>query len=129
MAEQEPERAGDERGRGQPELAGVLPFPSLDRPDDVTAPEPELRALIGAVLRAERLGQGRTLADVADDANVSLPYLSEIERGRKEISSELLTAVIDALDLPLTDVLERCTERLRLHAGAQRGSGVQLRAA
>lgn len=69
--------------------------------------EPLLRHLVGAVLRAERTAQRRTLADVADAARVSLPYLSEVERGRKEPSSEVLAAVCAALDLTLVDVLQR----------------------
>jgi transcriptional regulator with XRE-family HTH domain len=64
-----------------------------------------LRGLIGMVLRRVRLGQGRTLRDVADAARVSVPYLSEVERGRKEPSSELLAAICDALGLDLTDLL------------------------
>src|SRR5882757_2674403 len=64
-----------------------------------------LRGLIGMVLRRIRLGQGRTLRDVADVARVSVPYLSEVERGRKEPSSELLAAICTALDLPLPELL------------------------
>ena len=81
--------------------------------------------MIGEVLRDERHTQQRTLADVAGDAAVSLAYLSEIERGRKEISSDLLAAVGDALDLSLVEILERCVDRLR----AQGSSGIQLLAA
>ena len=75
--------------------------------------EPLLRDVIGDVLRDERLDQQRTLAEVAREAAVSLPYLSEVERGRKEVSSDVLAAICDALDLPLVEVLERSTERLR----------------
>jgi transcriptional regulator with XRE-family HTH domain len=64
-----------------------------------------LRGLIGMVLRRVRLGQDRTLRDVAEAARVSVPYLSEVERGRKEPSSELLAAICAALDLELTDLL------------------------
>jgi transcriptional regulator with XRE-family HTH domain len=66
---------------------------------------PLLRTMIGEVLRRARTEQGRTLADVARAARVSLPYLSELERGRKEASSEVLAAVCDALRIDLTDVL------------------------
>ncbi len=52
-----------------------------------------LREVIGDVLRQVRLSQGRTLREVSDDARVSLGYLSEVERGRKEASSELLSAI------------------------------------
>lgn len=68
-------------------------------------PRPLLRSLIGEVLRRRRLAQGRTLADVARAARVSMPYLSEVERGRKEASSEVLAAVCDALRIELSDVL------------------------
>jgi transcriptional regulator with XRE-family HTH domain len=64
-----------------------------------------LRGLIGVVLRRIRIAQNRTLRDVAETARVSVPYLSEVERGRKEPSSELLAAICDALDLELTDLL------------------------
>jgi transcriptional regulator with XRE-family HTH domain len=57
------------------------------------------------VLRRHRLEQGRTLAQVARDACVSMPYLSEVERGRKEVSSEVLAAVCDALRIDLADLL------------------------
>lgn len=68
-------------------------------------PEPLLRDLIGDLLRRTRTGQGRTLREVAEDAQVSLPYLSEIERGRKEASSEVLAAVYRSLGLSIADVL------------------------
>ena len=64
-----------------------------------------LRELIGDVLRQARTSQGRTLREVSDSARVSLGYLSEVERGRKEASSELLTAICDALRVPLSTVL------------------------
>ncbi|WP_432564927.1 helix-turn-helix domain-containing protein [Kineococcus sp. SYSU DK003] len=69
--------------------------------------EPLLRDALGTVLRAERTAQHRTLADVALAAKVSLPYLSEVERGRKEPSSEVLAAICSALELPLADLLLR----------------------
>ena len=112
-----------------PHLAPVLPFPSNRpaRPTEDAPAEPMLRDVIGEVLRDERHRQDRTLADVADAAAVSLPYLSEVERGRKEISSDLLSSVCDALEVPLVEVLERCVGRLRTRT--QGGSGIQLRAA
>ena len=64
-----------------------------------------LREVIGNVLRRVRTSQGRTLREVSDSARVSLGYLSEVERGRKEASSELLTAICGALDAPLSEVL------------------------
>jgi hypothetical protein len=105
----------------EPGLASVLPFRTR------LQPEPKLRAVIGDVLRDERRAQGRTLADVASEAAVSLPYLSEIERGRKEVSSDVLGAVCDALDLPLIEVFVRSARRLGARPNG--GSGIQLRAA
>ena len=64
-----------------------------------------LREVIGDVLRRARTSQGRTLREVSDSARVSLGYLSEVERGRKEASSELLMAICGALDFPLSVVL------------------------
>jgi len=61
--------------------------------------------MFGDVLRRNRREQGRTLEDVARSAKISMPYLSEVERGRKEASSEVLAAVCDALRLELSDVL------------------------
>src|SRR5689334_8504736 len=64
-----------------------------------------LRRVIGDALRARRQAQHRTLREVSTAANVSLGYLSEIERGQKEASSELLAAVCDALGARLSEVL------------------------
>lgn len=66
---------------------------------------PLLRTMLGDVLRRTRLEQRRTLADVARAARVSMPYLSEVERGRKEASSEVLAAICDALRIELPDLL------------------------
>jgi transcriptional regulator with XRE-family HTH domain len=71
-----------------------------------------LREVIGDVLRRARTSQGRTLRQVSDSARVSLGYLSEVERGRKEASSELLTAICGALDVPLSEVLTDAGERM-----------------
>jgi transcriptional regulator with XRE-family HTH domain len=67
--------------------------------------EPLWRHIVGDVLRRERLAQERTLKDVAETARISMPYLSEIERGRKEPSSEVLAAAARALGLGLADLL------------------------
>jgi transcriptional regulator with XRE-family HTH domain len=71
-----------------------------------------LRRLIGDVLRRQRLRQSRTLRDVSKAAQVSLGYLSEVERGRKEASSELLAAICAALDISLADVLREVSDDL-----------------
>ncbi|WP_319462484.1 helix-turn-helix transcriptional regulator [Micromonospora sp. RTP1Z1] len=72
-----------------------------------------LRRVIGGVLRRMRLRQGRTLREVALAAGVSLPYLSEVERGRKEASSEVLAAICRALGINLSDLLEEARDELR----------------
>ncbi|MBY8859950.1 helix-turn-helix transcriptional regulator [Nocardia sp. CA2R105] len=64
-----------------------------------------LREAIGDSLRRARIAQSRTLREVSTSARVSLGYLSEVERGRKEASSELLAAICEALDVPLSEVL------------------------
>ena len=67
-----------------------------------------LRRVLGSELRAQRLLQGRTLREVSSDARVSLGYLSEVERGHKESSSELLSSICTALDVPLsTEAIEK----------------------
>jgi transcriptional regulator with XRE-family HTH domain len=71
-----------------------------------------LREVIGDVLRRARTDQGRTLREVSDTARVSLGYLSEVERGRKEASSELLSAICGALDIPLSQVLSDAGEEM-----------------
>lgn len=80
-------------------------------------PEPPLRVLVGAVLRDRRERQGRTLRDVAADARVSVPYLSEVERGRKEASSEVLGAVCRALGMRLVDLVGEAHARLAAAEG------------
>jgi transcriptional regulator with XRE-family HTH domain len=71
-----------------------------------------LREALGESLRRARVAQSRTLREVSTSARVSLGYLSEVERGRKEASSELLAAICDALDVPLSDVLTEASESL-----------------
>ena len=72
----------------------------------------KLREAVGDALRRRRQAQGRTLREVAAAAGVSLTYLSEVERGRKEASSEVLEAVCSALDLVLADLLFEVAETL-----------------
>ncbi|TCJ33142.1 helix-turn-helix domain-containing protein [Parafrankia sp. Ea1.12] len=89
---------------------GVAPTRAAGyRPESAGPPvepvAPPLRRLIGGVLRRLRQAQGRTLRDVAEAAQVSMPYLSEVERGRKEASSEVLAAICRALNIRLVDLL------------------------
>lgn len=71
-----------------------------------------VRRLLGDVLRRQRLRQGRTLRQVSAEARVSLGYISELERGQKEASSELLAAICSALDVPLSTVLREVSEEI-----------------
>ncbi|TDD38486.1 XRE family transcriptional regulator [Actinomadura sp. KC06] len=73
-----------------------------------------LRQLLGDVLRQLRLRQGRTLREVSAAARVSLGYLSEVERGQKEASSELLSSICKALGVPLSHVLRDVADQLAL---------------
>ncbi len=72
-----------------------------------------LREAIGGTIRRARTDRRRTLRDVSREARVSLGYLSEIERGRKEPSSELLASICEALALPLPDLLDDAAESMR----------------
>ena len=74
-----------------------------------------LREAIGDSLRRARLAQNRTLREVSTSARVSLGYLSEVERGRKEASSELLAAICEALDVPLSVILNLVSEKMAAH--------------
>ncbi len=89
--------------------------------------EPLWRAVSGAVLADERRRQRRTLAQVATRAGMSVQYLSELERGRKEASSEMLSAACGSLGLTLAEFASRCSGVLRRTAG--RPSGPTLMAA
>ncbi|HEX2704715.1 MAG TPA: helix-turn-helix transcriptional regulator [Candidatus Lustribacter sp.] len=71
-----------------------------------------LRREFGDVLRENRRAQGRTLREVSASASVSLGYLSEVERGEKEASSELLASICAALRLPLSEVLSDVSARV-----------------
>ncbi len=73
-----------------------------------------LRRVIGDALRARRQGQHRTLREVSTAANVSLGYLSEIERGQKEASSELLASICDALGAKLSEVMRDVSDTVAL---------------
>ena len=77
-----------------------------------------LRTQLGNSLRSHRLRQRRTLRDVSGAARVSLGYLSEVERGQKEASSELLASICDALDLELADLLLEVSDGMRTAATA-----------
>src|SRR3954468_1559364 len=84
------------------------------------------RRLLGDALRAQRMRRGMTLREVSAEARVSLGYISEIERGQKEASSELLSSLCTALDLPLSTVLREVSDLVALEESlvpALAGSG------
>jgi transcriptional regulator with XRE-family HTH domain len=84
-----------------------------------------LRQSLGAVLRAERMQRGMTLRELSARARISLGYISEVERGQKEASSELLAALCDALELPLSTVLRSVSDEVALEE-IRLGLGVEL---
>jgi transcriptional regulator with XRE-family HTH domain len=78
-----------------------------------------VRQEIGDVLRDFRLQKGRTLRQVASKASVALGYLSEVERGQKEASSEILASVADALDTPISVIMREVGDRIAIIEGLQ----------
>ena len=78
-----------------------------------------VREEIGDVLRDFRLQKGHTLRQVAGRASVALGYLSEVERGQKEASSEILAAVADALDVPISTIMREVGDRISVLEGIQ----------
>ncbi len=76
------------------------------------------RRLLGDVLRDRRMQRGMTLREVSADARVSLGYISEIERGQKEASSELLASLCTALEVPLSDVLREVSDAVAVEEAA-----------
>lgn len=78
-----------------------------------------LRELLGDVLRARRVAQGLTLRDVSERARISLGYISEVERGQKEASSELLASLTQALEVPLSQVMLEVGSLLQVEEAAQ----------
>lgn len=86
-------------------MGQILPFPEHTSPAD--APEPLWRELVGRELHRERTRRGERLVDVAGRAGVSVQYLSEVERGLKDPSSEMLQAIAGALDLGTRELATR----------------------
>jgi len=104
----EPARPGW-RSAARPNYAGRY---VVATPTTKEVPVIVLRREIGDVLRGVRQHQGRTLREVSSAAQVSLGYLSEVERGQKEASSELLASICTALDLPMSVVLREVSDRI-----------------
>ena len=101
---------------------GVVRWKDVGVADDVSTDSHEakvgvLRQEIGEVLRSVRQRQGRTLREVSHLARVSLGYLSEVERGQKEASSELLASICMALDSPMSQMLREVADRLAYAEG------------
>ena len=94
------------------ESAKVYPL-RRDRPPREPRPEPLWREVLGQRLRTLRLDQQETLAETAGRAGISPQYLSEIERGRKEPSSEMIAALAGALDITVADLMAGAAEYLR----------------
>lgn len=78
-----------------------------------------VRQEIGDVLRDFRQRKGHTLRQVAGRASVALGYLSEVERGQKEASSEILASVADALDVPISTIMREVSDRISVLEGVQ----------
>jgi transcriptional regulator with XRE-family HTH domain len=97
-------------------MGDVIAFPPHERSEETPA-EPLWREVVGRELRAERHRQERTLSEVAERAGVSTQYLSEIERGLKDPSSELLAAVHGALGLHLVDLTGLVTHSIEQPSG------------
>jgi transcriptional regulator with XRE-family HTH domain len=94
-------------------MAEIIPLQRRPEPDPSPRLEPLWREAVGDVLRRTRHERGERLADTARRSGVSPQYLSEMERGRKEPSSEMLAAVAGALDLTLLDLTSLVAEGLR----------------
>ena len=104
----------DSRRRNTP-----TPAPAPLRRAPVQDPEPLWREAVGRGLRDLRSARGDRLADTAERAGMSPQYLSELERGRKDPSSEMLAAVAGALGVPVREVVRRAHAELALGAGSR----------
>lgn len=89
----------------------------VQRPRQANQTPPVLREELGEVLRLVRQRKGLTLREISASAKVSLGYLSEVERGQKEASSELLAAICSALRVPLAVILREVSERIAIAEG------------
>ena len=84
------------------------------------------RRVLGDVLRDRRLTRGMTLREVSAEARVSLGYISEIERGQKEASSELLASLCSALDVPLSSVLQDVSDAVAVEESAVAATPIEV---
>ncbi|WP_459547306.1 helix-turn-helix domain-containing protein [Nocardia sp. X0981] len=99
----------------EPRRLHAIPGGRADRParQPSNEPEPLWRELLGGQLRTLRREQGETLAETAERAGISPQYLSEVERGRKEPSSEMIAALAGALGTSLGELTEQVADQLR----------------
>lgn len=88
-------------------MGDVVPFPAIRQTEEAPADDLLWRELVGGELRRERRDRGERLADVAERAGVSTQYLSEVERGLKDPSSEMLHAITGALGLTVRQLASR----------------------
>jgi transcriptional regulator with XRE-family HTH domain len=88
-------------------MGEILRFPDRPASEPAEAPQPLWRELVGRELHRERTERGERLVDVAGRAGVSMQYLSEVERGLKDPSSEMLQAIAGALDLGVRELATR----------------------
>ena len=121
---------GDDRGalsakprqlRGKKQASGSVGAQRLPHPDLPESKDSRMvlfRRLLGDVLRSARMQRGMTLRELSAEARVSLGYISEIERGQKEASSELLASLCQAMDLPLSDVLRDVADAVAIEEAA-----------
>ena len=86
------------------------------------------RRLLGDVLRERRMERGMTLREVSQEARVSLGYISEIERGQKEASSELLASLCGALEAPLSEVLREVSHAVAIEEAATAATPITVHA-
>ena len=94
-------------------MAEIVPFPRPSAPRTRNRPEPLWRHMLGEQLRRKRHDREETLTETADRAGVSPQYLSEVERGRKEPSSEMIAAIAGALDTTLVELTSSVAAELR----------------
>ena len=108
-----------ERARVYPFRRDLPPEPPSQQPPAYEPPQPEAlwREVLGRRLRALRLDQRETLGQTAGRAGISPQYLSEIERGRKEPSSEMIAALAGALGTTLIGLTEQVADDLRREQG------------
>lgn len=103
-------------------MGHLLPLRPTSDPTEPGTPEPLWREVTGELLRERRHARGEKLSETASRAGISTQYLSEVERGRKDPSSEVLSAVAGALDLTLGDLAVAAARRLYVVPdGAMRG--------